>query len=175
VNQFFEQFGLDWKLFLSQLINFALILLLLRVFVYKPVLKMLKERQKKIQEGLDKAKEADVRLKEIDHLGKEKIKQAEHESMQMIKTTEEKAKALEVKLQKKIEENHQQAQKDLEVFYKKQQEEAKAAVVKHAVELVKQTLIKTVQMKPGDVDDALIKKALGRSQTDEAAESIKHE
>jgi F0F1-type ATP synthase membrane subunit b/b' len=56
-NAFIEQFGIDWKLFLSQLINFVLILIILKFFVYNPVLKTLKERNKKIKEGLDDLKD----------------------------------------------------------------------------------------------------------------------
>ena len=160
MNAFFEQFGIDWKLFLSQLVNFALILIILRFFVYKPVLKIIKERNKKIKEGLDKAEEAGIRLKEIDDISKEKIKEANNESISIIKATQQKAKDLENQLQKKIEESHAQAQKDLQASYKKQQEEAQNLVLKNAIDLVKKTMVKTVELKPEAVDEALIKKAV---------------
>jgi len=164
MNQFISQFGIDWKLFLSQLVNFILILIVLTFFVYKPVLKILKERNKKIQEGLDKAEEANIRLKEVDQIGKEKIKEAENTSINIIRTTENKAKALEHELQKKSEENQIKLQKELQENYKKQQEQAQDLVLKNAMELVKKTIIKTVELKPEAIDEALIKKA---------AESIK--
>lgn len=157
---FLEQFGIDWKLFLSQLVNFALILIVLRAFVYKPVLKMLKERNLKIQEGLDKAKEAGIRLAEVDQIAKDKIKEANNESIGIINATQQKAKDLEASLQQKIEASHLQAQKDLDASYKKQQAEAQDLVFKNAVDLVKKTIIKTVELKPADVDDALIQKAV---------------
>ena len=159
MNAFISQFGLDWKLFLSQLVNFFLILIILRIFVYKPVLKILKDRNKKIKEGLDKAEEANVRLKEVDNIGKQKIKEAETASINIIKATESRAKALEQELQKKSEENQLQVQKDLQESYKKQQEQAKELVLKNAIELVKKTIIKTVELKPEAIDEALIKKA----------------
>jgi F-type H+-transporting ATPase subunit b len=162
MNDFFSQFGLDWKLFLSQLINFALILAILTFFVYKPVLRLLKERQKKIKEGLDKAQEADIRLKEIDNIGKEKIKEAESKSINIIRSTEDRAKVLEKELQKKIEDNQLRMQKDLQENYKKQQEQVKDMVLKGAVDLVKKTIIKTVELKPEAIDDALIKKAVDK-------------
>ena len=155
-----NQLGIDWKLFLSQLVNFFLILVILTVFVYKPVLKIIKERNKKIKEGLDKAEEAGVRLKEIDEIGKKKIKEAETASINIIKATEDKAKVLEHELQKKSEDKQIQMQKELQENYKKQQEEVKDIVLKNAVELVRKTLIKTVELKPEAVDEALIKKAV---------------
>ena len=142
------------------MITANLILIILRFFVYKPVLKILKERNKKIKEGLDKAEEAGIRLKEIDVIGKEKIKEAENKSMEMIKTTENEAKALGRELQKKMEENQLKLQKELQDSYKRQQEEVKNLVLKNAVDLVKKTIIKTIELKPEAIDEALIKKAV---------------
>ena len=158
-NAFISQFGVNWKLFISQLVNFAVILIVLRLFVYTPVLKVLKERSKKIKEGLDKAQEADVRLKEIDIIGKSKIKEAENTSINIVKTAEEKAKFLEQKLRKEIEEKQLQLQKDLQETYQKQQEEMKSIIFKNAFDLVKRTVIKAVELRPDEVDEALIKKA----------------
>ena len=160
MNQLLDQLGIDWKLFLSQAINFFILLLVLTFFVYKPVIKIIKERNKKIKEGLDKAEEAVVRLKEIDVIGKEKIKEAENASINIIKATESKAKALEQELQQKSEEKQIQMQKDLQASFKKQQEEAQGIVLKNAIELVKKTIVKTVELKPEAVDEALIKKAI---------------
>jgi len=160
MNAFLDQFGIDWKLFLSQFINFFLILIILSVFVYKPVLKVIKERNKNIKEGLDKAEEAGIRLKEVDEIGKKKIKEAESTSINIIKATEDRAKALEQELQKKSEDKQAQMQKDLQENYKKQQEEIKNVVLKDAVDLIKRTIVKTVELKPEAIDEALIKKAV---------------
>lgn len=160
MNAFLDQFGIDWKLFLSQLVNFGLILIILSVFVYKPVIKIIKERNKKIKEGLDKAEEAGVRLKEVDEIGKKKIKEAENESIKIIKNTEDKAKELGKELAKKAEEKNVKLQKEIEESYKKQQEEMKKKVFKQASELVKKTIVKTVELKPSEIDDALINKAI---------------
>ena len=48
----------------------------------------------------------------------------------------------------------------MEASYKKQQEQAKDLVLKNAIELVKKTIIKTVELNPEAVDEALIKKAV---------------
>ncbi len=55
--------GIDWKLFLAQLINVAIIILVLRTWVFKPLGKMLEDRKKKIEDGLKHAHEADQRLR----------------------------------------------------------------------------------------------------------------
>jgi len=158
-NAFLEQFGIDWKLFVSQLINFLLVLTVLTFFVYKPVVKIIKKRNAKIKEGLDKAEEATVRLKEVDEIGKNKIKEAEGQSVEIIKATESRAKILEKDLQEKIEKNNLKMQKELEESYKKQQEQMHDLVRANAVDLVKKTIIKTVELKPEAIDEALIKQA----------------
>lgn len=68
------QLGIDWRLLLSQAANFALLLIVLSIFVYKPLLKLMHDRQNKINEGLVKAKAADERLHEIDAIGKGKVR-----------------------------------------------------------------------------------------------------
>ena len=89
MNALLDQLGIDWKLFLSQAVNFFILLGVLTFFVYKPLMKVLKERTQKIKTGLEKAEEADIRLKEIDVIGKNKIKEAEQQGIDMLKATEE--------------------------------------------------------------------------------------
>jgi len=47
--------GINLPVLLFQLVNFTFLLLVLRLLVYKPVLKMLDERRARIQEGLSAA------------------------------------------------------------------------------------------------------------------------
>jgi len=164
--EFFDQIGLDWKLFLSQAVNFFILLSVLWAFVYKPVIKIIKERNEKIKTGLQKAEQADVRLKEIDSMGKEKIKKAESESIEIIKATENRAKILAAELQQKNEEKQKELQKQAEDQLKRQLEENKKIVLAQAAELVKKAIIKTVELNPDQIDEALIKKAI--SQVKEA-------
>ncbi len=135
-NELLFQLGINWKLFLSQAVNFFILLVVLTFFVYKPLIKVIKQRNARIKEGLDKAEEADTRLKEIDIIGKEKIKEAEQQGINIIKDTEKKAKALEHELQKKNEEKQAQMQKEAEVQLKKQLEENKKVVLAQAADLV---------------------------------------
>lgn len=155
-----SQLGIDVKLFLSQAFNFFILLMVLRAFVYKPLLKVIKERNRKIAEGLEKAHEADVRLKEVDVIAKGRLKQADQQSIMMIKETEEKAKKLEQDLSKKAEQKHEELMRQAQVMYEKQKEESKNLVAKRAAELVKRFIIKTVELKPEAIDEALINRAV---------------
>lgn len=68
----FENFGVDWPKFLAQTILFLIVYLILRRFAFAPVLAMLEERRRRIEEGqlnAEKIKkqlaEAEVRYEEI--------------------------------------------------------------------------------------------------------------
>ncbi len=160
MNQLLDQLGINWKLFLSQAVNFFILLIILRAFVYKPLLAVIKKRNEKIKQGLEKAEQADIRLKEVDNIAKIHLQKADQESIEIIKNTEHRAKDLELSLQKKAEDHQKELMAQIELSYKRQQEETKNLIFKEALELVKKTFIKTVELKPQDIDEALIKKAV---------------
>lgn len=164
MNELLEQLGINWGLFLWQAINFFIILIVLTIFVYKPLIKVIKERSQKIKEGLDKAEQAGIRLKEVDNIAKGKIKEAEAESINIIKNTEEKAKVLEKENQEKAEEKQKQAMELIKQNALKAQEQANKEVLAKAVELVKKALVKTVELDPKAIDEKLIKKAVDEIQ-----------
>lgn len=51
-------FGIDVKLIITQIINFVVLAGLLTYFLYKPVLKILAEREEKIKQGIKDAENA---------------------------------------------------------------------------------------------------------------------
>jgi F-type H+-transporting ATPase subunit b len=55
-------FGIDWRLIVIQIFNFALLLALLWYFLYKPVLSMLDARKAKIEQGVRDAEAAGEKL-----------------------------------------------------------------------------------------------------------------
>lgn len=55
--QIAETFGLSWGTFIPYLINFTLILIILRLFAYKPILAMLEERRKIIADSMKQAEQ----------------------------------------------------------------------------------------------------------------------
>lgn len=163
MNDLIEQLGINWKLLLSQAINFFILLAVLTVFVYKPLLAKLKERKEKIEGGLEKAKEADVRLKEIGQIAKNRLKEAEDRSIVMLKETESRAKLLEQDLVKKAEERQKELFQKADESFNRKNEEAQKEILKEAGVLLKKIFIKAVEMDPDKIDDALIKKAVSET------------
>ena len=65
MSQLFSAFGLDWRLLLINLLNFGLLLWLLRRYAYGPLTKMLSDRRTLIQTGVANAAAAEAQLKEV--------------------------------------------------------------------------------------------------------------
>ena len=53
-----QAFGIDLRLIVIQIINFAVLAAALSYFLYKPVLKLLKDREDKITQGMSDAEQA---------------------------------------------------------------------------------------------------------------------
>jgi F-type H+-transporting ATPase subunit b len=58
MEQLIHAFGIDARLILLQVVNFGLLMAALTYFLYKPVLKVLKDREEKIAQGIRDAEEA---------------------------------------------------------------------------------------------------------------------
>lgn len=61
-----ESLGIDLKLIIAQLINFGILFFLLSKFAYKPIMNMLDERQKKIEQGLADAESSAKKLADVE-------------------------------------------------------------------------------------------------------------
>jgi len=75
--------GLDWKILLGQLINFLILLFILKKFALKPFLKTMRERKEKIEEGLEKSKLAEEKIKEIREKREEVMAKANQKAMEL--------------------------------------------------------------------------------------------
>ncbi len=60
-----EKLGIDPVMLVTQIINFAILAFILTKFLYKPILKLLDERQKKIAEGLELSQKMKLKEEEI--------------------------------------------------------------------------------------------------------------
>ncbi len=55
-----KTFGVNWQLFISQLIAFFIVALLLKRFAYRPVLEMLEQRKQRIAEAESNAEKSSL-------------------------------------------------------------------------------------------------------------------
>lgn len=86
-----EKFGLDPFLFGAQIINFLIIFYILKRFLYKPTLEVLRKREKIISEGLKQAEEGRKLLEKAQIREKEILKKAKNEARKMIEDAKNQA------------------------------------------------------------------------------------
>ena len=79
-----ETFGFDVWIFLSQVISFVIVALVLRQFAYKPILAVLEERRLRIAEGLLNAEKIKQQLAEAEQRHAEILAKANAQAQKMI-------------------------------------------------------------------------------------------
>jgi len=79
-----QALGLDIRILIAQLINFAVLLLVLWKFGYKPILKFLDDRKDKIEQGVADAKKAGEKLSAIADKEQEAMKKAKKEALNIL-------------------------------------------------------------------------------------------
>jgi len=86
-----ETFGWNPWLFFSQVISFAIVAFLLRRFAYKPILVVLEERRRKIEEGQLNAEKIRKELAEAEKRYQEIVAKANADAQKMIDEARESA------------------------------------------------------------------------------------
>lgn len=97
---FFGKIGIDFKLLIAQLINFGILVLILKKFVFSPLLREIekeKEKEKALEENLRKIQE---KKEEIEIEKREIIKKAQREAKKLIEETRKIAQKIKEKAQK---------------------------------------------------------------------------
>src|SRR6266850_5344093 len=79
-----DTFGWNWKLFLAQVISFCIVAFLLRRFAYKPILAVLEDRRRKIEEGQLNAEKIRKELTEAEKRYQEIVSKANADAQKMI-------------------------------------------------------------------------------------------
>src|ERR1700756_4381602 len=79
-----ETFGWNWKLFLAQVISFCIVAFLLRRFAYKPILAILEDRRRKIEEGQLNAEKIRKQLADAEKRYQEIVSKANADAQKMI-------------------------------------------------------------------------------------------
>lgn len=76
--------GINLKIFLAQLLNFAIVLVVLWKWAYKPIVKLLEERQEKIERSVKQADDVEKRVRELESEQKEVIATAKSEAAKIL-------------------------------------------------------------------------------------------
>ncbi len=164
MGEFISQFGIDSKLLISQIVNFVILILVLRFAVYGPVLAMLKKRHDKIEEGLTKTAEANRRLGEISEMTKEKMKEVEQAALALLKKAEERGRVKEAAMIEQVKQKEAEMLKNAEQLAANVRAEGEKATLRDSVALIRAALAQTAALAPDKIDEALINEAVGKAR-----------
>ena len=84
VSDITTRFGLSWELFISQVLVFVVLALLLKKFAYQPILTMLEERRQRIAESMENAEKIKEELASTAAARKKVLDDANAQANQMI-------------------------------------------------------------------------------------------
>ena len=89
-----RNFGFEPVFFVAQIINFLILAAIFKRYLYKPVLKMLRDRENKIAQGLRDAESASKALEDADERKDEIIREAAIAAEKIIEETKKSAENL---------------------------------------------------------------------------------
>ena len=142
--EIFQTFGVTWDKLIAQIILFLIVYFVLKTYAFGPILQVLNERRRRIEEGQNNAEKIKKQLAEAELRYQEVLRKANDEATRLI---EESRASSEAHTQKQI----QQAIKDAEGIITKAQESISqerskmvAEVKKEMVDLVVHTTAKVV-------------------------------
>jgi F-type H+-transporting ATPase subunit b len=88
--------GINWKLFLAQLVNFAIVLFIFWKWVVKPLGKTLSDRQTKIESGLKNAAYMEEEKKKFEEWKNDEMRKVRNDAEKVLKTATETADKIRV-------------------------------------------------------------------------------
>jgi F-type H+-transporting ATPase subunit b len=94
VGALFTAFGINWQLLLIQAVNFGLLLVALTYFLYRPILRIIDERQAKIAEGVRVAQEASQKLEDAKSEGERVVGDAAREAEGLVASARARAQEM---------------------------------------------------------------------------------
>ncbi len=155
---FTAKFGIDIKLLVAQAVNFLVIILVLSKFVYRPLLKIMRERTGKIEKGLQDAQKSAVELENFE-------KWRAEEKNRQLRTASERMKQVEKEAHERRDAVIEQVEKDAQLMHdlaKKEASEIKEDAVAEAE--------KEVGALVAEIAEKLLAKKMSEDEKEEYAE-----
>lgn len=143
--------GIDWKRLIADIVNFVIVFLVLRHYAYRPILAMMAQRTKLIEDGVAAAAQSQEAKRTAELDGEEYRKAARQEASRIIA----------------------QAQQDAEALRLASTEKTKADVAtivrdgKEKLQQEKETMIADAQAELGQLVVAVVEKVLPNALTKE--------
>ncbi|MEK7066000.1 MAG: hypothetical protein AAB965_00320 [Patescibacteria group bacterium] len=155
-----SELGINWMLLLSQSVNFLVVLVVLRAFIYKPLLATMKTRREKIEQGLMDADDAKKKLAESEVVKLAKIEEGEKRASIIVEEAGNIAKRHAKAILADADRESESIVAEAEKIGAKKIEAELVAFERKAKELLLEAISSAVAMNPKDIDEKLTVDAL---------------
>jgi F-type H+-transporting ATPase subunit b len=156
-----EKFGISPYLTGAEIVNFLIILYILKRFLYKPLFNILKKREDSIKEGIEKAEEGKQALEKAELEEKKIIKKASENATSIVKDAREQAATIVKDAQDKAKKEAAKIIEDAKGRVEIERKEVETKLVKDvtrlSVELLRKSLSKILTDKE---QDEVVKRAI---------------
>lgn len=153
--------GIDWQMLLFQIIGFSLVVFLLGKFVFPTFMRMIDEREEKIEEGLRAAREAEDHASTAQAQIDKQLANARREARDIVATAKDEATAMLAKADEKAKHSAQRVLEQAHDEIGKEVIAAKKALHNETLELVVAATERVIGRTHGEsADRAVISGAL---------------
>jgi len=146
-----RNFGIQPVLLLAQIVNFLIILYLLQKFFYKPIVKLLEQRKKRIEESLKNADLIEEKLKKTQEQSAQILAEAQKNSQALIASAKGESEKIisqaTLEARKQLEEIVNASQVQIEAQRIQMQKKLERETLNLVVEVVKKVLSRTLKPK----------------------------
>ncbi|MBI4252619.1 F0F1 ATP synthase subunit B [Candidatus Uhrbacteria bacterium] len=156
-----SKLGIDWRLLIAQIVNFAILLALLYKFAYKPLLALLEKREAMIAKSVEDARAIEERLQQTEKSAQEVLMGARKEAAEIFEAAEHTAEQRRKQSLEKTKEDLRQIVEQTRMMLKNEKEamvqEARAEIAHIVVRATERVLADVAHEK---VNDSLVQKTL---------------
>ena len=142
-----SELGFNIPVLVAQLVNFFLLLVLLRIFLYRPILSMLDRRAQRVREGLEAAEQSKEHAARAEQEVARQLEEGRQQSQALIAQAQEAANRIQ-------EEARSQARRDGEVLLERARGE---------IQLERDQAISELRQEFGDLTVSAAEKVIGQS------------
>lgn len=139
-----EKLGIEPQLLLTQIVNFAIMVFLLTKFLYKPILKALEERKKKIETSLKLVEKQELEAEKWEKRHQELLVEAREEARVIIENAKKEGKKLKEEIlaegKTEITEQKKRMEKDLQNRFEEMSTKVASKTIDVAAEMVRRLI-----------------------------------
>lgn len=142
-----DQLGINIPLLVAQVINFFVVLLALRFFLYRPVLNLLDRRAQRVREGLEAAEQSKEQAAQAEQQVAQQLEEARRQGQALIAQAQESANRIQ-------EDARSQARRESEALLER---------ARHEIQLERDQAIAELRREFGDLTVRAAEKVIGQS------------